>query len=32
MLPSLSLFGQQLYLLPILDTYNGKIISYVVSE
>ena len=27
-----SLFGQKLYLSPILDMFNGEIISYVISE
>lgn len=27
-----SLFGQKLYLSPILDMYNGEIISYAISE
>lgn len=27
-----SLFGRKLYMAPIIDLYNGKIISYKVSE
>jgi len=27
-----SLFGRKLYLSPIIDLYNGEIISYKVSE
>ncbi len=27
-----SLFGRKLYMSPIIDLYNGKIISYKVSE
>ena len=32
MRPSFSLFGSKLYLSPVLDLYNGEIISYAISE
>ena len=30
--PEFSLFGSKLYLSPVLDLYNGEIISYAISE